>query len=88
MLSSIVVFVVLSAWTPWISKQKAAQMFSRAFISGSVNTLRTCSLQCSYCGLSEPKKVPFGYEATIESSCNGAKKSLFLSLIGTVHTLQ
>lgn len=74
-----VLFVL--AWTPWISEEAAKHQISSTAV-------QACGMDCSYCGVTEPKKVPFGYEATMEKRCNGVeKKQFYLSLLGTVHGL-
>lgn len=95
MLISVFAFILFTAWAPWMPKKQAEDVFSRVFSSGKLKEIAACSMRCNYCGVGEPKKVPFGYEFTFKSSCEKVSDgsttttlhNIFLSAIGTVHGL-
>jgi hypothetical protein len=89
-----VMFVALSAWSPWLTREfaetRAVDSFNRAWLS----VIDGCGTNCKGCGAKRSQRVPFGIEVTLEYGCGlmpadttayHQQATAFVSAFGTVH---
>ena len=89
-----VMFVALSAWSPWLTQEfadvSAVDAFNRAWLS----VIDGCGTNCKGCGAIKSQRVPFGIEVTLEYGCGlmpadtpeyHEQTTAFVSAFGTVH---
>ncbi len=93
-IASILVILVLLAWSPWITKSYAENRVVEAFEESQKDIVDGCGFNCNGCGVKESQKTLFGYFVKIEYACGllpsdspeyHRTTTKFVSFIGTVH---
>ena len=95
-LAMILIALVVTAWSPWISegyaKRQAVAQFERAWL----NVADGCGFACHGCGAADWKRVPFGAQVTLEYACgmqpvnsteDHQQAVVFVSSLGKVYGL-
>ncbi len=90
---SLVILLIISAWTPWLSGGYAEEKAMEKFSSGWEGIADGCGFSCEGCGVESSHKSLFGYYVAINFGCGFVEKGesgrftdeLFVSLLGTVH---
>ena len=90
------VVVILSAWSPWITKDYAEKIVLESFISEQEGITDGCGFNCDGCGVIGSSNTLFGDIVKIGYSCGfkpypGSPSpshvdKLFVSFLGTIHT--
>jgi hypothetical protein len=90
----IVVIIVLSAWSPWLTQSFAESRAVDSFNSSWSTVIDGCGTNCKGCGAINSKRVIFGFEVTLEYGCGLMPEDIptyhehatgFVSAFGTVH---
>lgn len=91
LLIAVVIFVVLAAWAPWITKEYAEQRVIDDFESSIRAQIDDgCRISCHECGVKTSSKELFGYNVLIQLECGPteglySQETKFVSFLGTVH---
>lgn len=91
---TIIVVVVLSAWSPWLTPAFSQKLVVHKIEKLTANVLDGCGIQCTDCGVKGVTKAPFGSEVIVDYNCGGPRpidKSnpnrstvVYVSFIGSV----
>jgi hypothetical protein len=93
-LLGLVIFILLSAWCPWLTESAAEQRVLGTFQSGQKGMTDGCGFACKDCGSKRAEKRMFGYFVDIEYACGLLPKDApeyhrterrFVTFLGTVH---
>jgi len=92
----LLIVILIFAWSPWVTKDFAEQKVLDDFSKKWYQVQDGCGFNCLGCGVHSSSKTIFGYEVLILYDC-GLKagpspippyqSKLFVSFLGTVHTL-
>jgi len=91
----VILTVIILAWAPWITKSNAEKIVINNFEAKWNGVMDGCGFNCDGCGVQESHKTLFGYTVTIKYGCgmlivgnpSGSVDKIFVSFLGTSHTV-
>jgi hypothetical protein len=87
----VLVFFLILAWSPWITKEYAEKKAADTFNSAQNGIIDGCGLNCEGCGVVSSQKLLFGHSVILRNKC-GIKNNYrdakeFVSVFGIVFLL-
>lgn len=95
-LAILIIFMGLSAWSPWLTQAGAETRAVNSFNKSWESVIDGCGTNCLGCGAISSRRVLFGSVVTMEYACGLIPEdtpeyhyhaTAFVSALGTVHGL-
>lgn len=88
--------LVVIAWAPWMTPDRAESLVVEAFVSGWQGVIDGCGFDCEGCGAQRARRMILGYSVDIEYACGllpydspefHLTETAYVSPFGTIHGL-